>query len=65
MVSMSIEREFFFTYAAVKNLNYNFSALKDITVSLNDDPSVTSANTVCFCYLLFASTTSCQIINYV
>ena len=35
MVSMSIEREFFFTYAAVKNLNYNFSALKDLTVSLN------------------------------
>ena len=34
MVSMSIEREFFFTYAAVKNLNYNFSALKDLTVSL-------------------------------
>ena len=35
MVSMSIEREFFFTYAAVKNLNYNFSALKDLTISLN------------------------------
>ena len=35
MVSMSIEREFFFTYAAVKNLNYNFSALKDLTVSLS------------------------------
>ena len=34
MVSMSIEREFFFTYAAVKKLNYNFSALKDLTVSL-------------------------------
>ena len=34
MISMSIEREFFFTYAAVKNLNYNFSALKDLTVSL-------------------------------
>ena len=31
---MSIEREFFFTYAAVKNWNYNFSALKDLTVSL-------------------------------
>ena len=36
MVSMSIERDFFFTYAAVKNLNYNFSALKDLTVSLNE-----------------------------
>ena len=34
MISMSIEREFFFTYAAVKNLNYNFSALKDLTVSI-------------------------------
>ena len=33
MVSMSIERELFFTYAAVKNLNYNFSAIKDLTVS--------------------------------
>ena len=36
MVSMSIEREFFFTYAAVKNLNYNFAALKDLTVPLNE-----------------------------
>ena len=34
MVSMSIEREFFFTYAAIKNLNYNFSVLKDLIVSL-------------------------------
>ena len=34
MVSMSIEREFFFTYAAVENWNYNFSALKDLTVSI-------------------------------
>ena len=33
---MSIEREFFFTYAGVKNLNYNFSALKDLTVSLSE-----------------------------
>ena len=31
---MSIEREFVFTYAALKNWNYNFSALKDLTVSL-------------------------------
>ena len=32
---MSIERELFFIYAAVKNLNYNFSAIKDLTVSLS------------------------------
>ena len=42
MVSMSIEREFFFTYAAVKNLNYNFSALKDLTVSLKGNSGLSN-----------------------
>ena len=34
MFSMSIERDFFFTYAAVKKLKLQFFALKDLTVSL-------------------------------